>query len=102
MTRTRNGPAILRVANTGQAVPGGQIQRLLQPFQRLSPDRTGTPGGSGLGLSIVAAIAKARGAIISARPGNEGGLDIEIIFATRATGHDIPGRASQPALARRT
>jgi signal transduction histidine kinase len=86
MTRTRDGHAILSVANTGPAVPGGQVQRLLQPFQRLSPDRTGAPGGSGLGLSIVAAIAKAHGAIISARPGNEGGLDIEVIFATPAPG----------------
>jgi signal transduction histidine kinase len=102
MTGTRNGHTILRVANTGTAVPGGQIQRLLQPFQRLSPDRTGAPAGSGLGLSIVAAIAKAHGAAVSARPGNEGGLDIEIDFATPATGHDIPGRDSQPALARRT
>lgn len=101
MTGTRNGHAILRAANTGPAVPVGQIQRLLQPFQRLSPDRTGAPGGSGLGLSIAAAIAKAHDAIISARPGNEGGLDIEVTFTTPATSHDIPGRTCQPALARR-
>ena len=98
MTGTRNGQAVLRVANTGPAVPADQIQRLLQPFQRLRPDRTGTPGGSGLGLSIVAAIAKAHGAAINASPGNEGGLDIEIVFAP-ASRQDIPGRASQSALA---
>jgi signal transduction histidine kinase len=57
-TGTRDGHAFLLVANTGPRVPAGQIQRLLQPFQRLSPDQTDQPGGSGLGLSIVAAIAK--------------------------------------------
>jgi signal transduction histidine kinase len=98
MTRTRNGHAILSVANTGPAVPGGQIQRLLQPFQRLSPDRTGTSGGSGLGLSIVAAIAKAHGAIISAQPRSEGGLDIEIIFAPPAMGMGL-ARTGQEARA---
>jgi signal transduction histidine kinase len=102
ITSTRNGHAVLRVANTGPAVPADQIQRLLQPFQRLRPDRTGEPGGSGLGLSIVAAIAKAHGAVINARPGHDGGLDLEVTFTTPATSHDIPRRAGQPALARRT
>ena len=56
-----------------------------------------TSHGSGLGLSIVAAIAKAHGAIISARPGNEGGLDIEIIFATQPPGMTFPaGPVSLP------
>jgi len=81
------------------AVPASQIERLLQPFQRLSLARTGTPSGSGLGLSIVAAIARAHGAAISARPGNEGGLDVEVTFTTPATAHDRSGGASQPALA---
>jgi signal transduction histidine kinase len=99
-TSTRNGHAVLRVANTGPAVPADQVQRLLQPFQRLRPDRTGEPGGSGLGLSIVAAIAKAHGAVINARAGHDGGLDLEVTFP--ATSHDMPRHAAQPALARRT
>jgi signal transduction histidine kinase len=100
-TGTRNGHAVLRVANTGPAVPADQVQRLLQPFQRLRPDRTGEPGGSGLGLSIVAAIAKAHGAVINARPGHDGGLDLEVTFAAPAASQDIPRRPGQPALARR-
>jgi signal transduction histidine kinase len=101
MTGTRNGLTVLRVANTGPPVPAGQIQRLLQPFQRLSPDRAGEPGGSGLGLSIIAAIAKAHDAAISARPGHNGGLTIEVIFAAQPTGHDGPRWSSQPAPAHR-
>jgi signal transduction histidine kinase len=100
MTGTRNGLTVLRMANTGPPVPAGQIQRLLEPFQRLSPDRAVEPG-SGLGLSIVAAIAKAHDAAISARPGHDGGLTIEVIFAAQATGHDGPRWSSQPAPARK-
>jgi signal transduction histidine kinase len=85
-TGTRNGRAVLLVANTGPEVPADQIQRLLQPFQRLSPDRAGGPGGSGLGLSIVAAIAKAHDAAISAYPGPGGGLSIEVSFAASDRG----------------
>ena len=100
-TGTRNGHAFLLMANTGPPVPAGQIQRLLQPFQRLNPDRADEPGRSGLGLSIVAAIAKAHDAALSVHPGNRGGLSVEVTFAAPATGHDNPSRNSQYSLARR-
>ena len=100
-TGTRNGHAFLLMANTGPPVPAGQIQRLLQPFQRLNPDRADEPGRSGLGLSIVAAIAKAHDAVLSVHPGNHGGLSVEVTFAAPATGHDNPSRNSQYSLARR-
>jgi signal transduction histidine kinase len=100
-TGTRDGHAFLLVANTGPPVPAEQIQRLLKPFQRLSPDRADQPGRSGLGMSIAAAIAKAHDAALSARPGKHGGLSIEVTFAASATSHDRPGRNSQPALASR-
>jgi len=100
-TGTRNGHAFLLMANTGPPVRAGQIQRLLQPFQRLNPDRADEPGRSGLGLSIVAAIAKAHDAALSVHPGNRGGLSVEVTFAAPATGHDNPSRNSQYSLARR-
>ncbi len=100
-TGTRNGHAFLLMANTGPPVPAGQIQRLLQPFQRLNPDRADEPGRSGLGLSIVAAIAKAHDAALSVHPGNHGGLSVEVTFAAPATGHDNPSRNSQHSLVRR-
>jgi len=99
-TGTRNGRAVLLVVNTGPEVPAGQIQRLLQPFQRLSPDRASEPGGSGLGLSIVAAIAKAHEAAISAHPGPDGGLSIEVSFAALTAGHSGRDPRDDPALAR--
>jgi signal transduction histidine kinase len=76
----RSGRASLQVTNTGPPVPGNQINRLLQPFQRLGPQRSGQHEGLGLGLSIVSAIAQAHRATLTARPGSEGGLDIEVSF----------------------
>ena len=77
---TRTGEVTLRVINSGPLVPANQIERLLQPFQRLGTQRTSARDGVGLGLSIVKAIADAHAASIHARPGPDGGLDIEVIF----------------------
>jgi signal transduction histidine kinase len=71
---------LLTVANTGPPVPADQIDRLLQPFQRLKPDRTGDPVGHGLGLSIVRAIATAHDATIQIRPNDGGGLHVAVAF----------------------
>jgi len=43
----REGRTELRVANSGEVVPLGELERLLQPFQRMAVER-GT-GGEGLG-----------------------------------------------------
>jgi signal transduction histidine kinase len=74
------GEACLQVTNTGPVIPADQIGRLLQPFQRLGPQRAGQHDGVGLGLSIIAAIASAHTATLSAHPAPHGGLDIRITF----------------------
>jgi signal transduction histidine kinase len=78
--RREGGQAIMSVVNTGPVVPAGEIERLLQPFQRLGPDRSGHRAGFGLGLSIVAAIAMAHEAALDIHPGEEGGLFVEVRF----------------------
>ena len=78
----------LTISNTGPVIPATQTSRLLQPFQRLSARRSADDEGLGLGLSIVAAIAKAHRATLSARPGQRGGLDIEIRFPAAAADGD--------------
>jgi signal transduction histidine kinase len=72
--------ATLAVSNTGPDVPSDQVSRLLQPFQRAAPDRTASPTGLGLGLSIVAEIADAHGAGLDVRPRPEGGLTVAVSF----------------------
>jgi len=81
-TGTRQGRAVLTVANSGPAVPPEQVSLLFQPFQRLAPDRAerGTEHGLGLGLSIVEAIAAAHDAGLTARPQPQGGLIIGVSF----------------------
>ncbi len=77
----------LTITNTGPVIPADQVTRLLQPFQRLPATRPADGEGLGLGLSIVAAIAKAHHATLTINPGQRGGLDIDIGFpaATRTT-----------------
>ena len=77
---TQAGQASLKVTNTGPVVPPEQLNRLLQPFQRLVADRAGHHDRLGLGLSIVQAITTAHGAHLALHPGNAGGLDIEVRF----------------------
>jgi signal transduction histidine kinase len=78
----KQGHARLRVTNTGPHVAADQIERLLQPFQRLDAERAGTHDGLGLGLSIVAAIVKAHGATLAIDPGLDGGLYVEVRLPT--------------------
>jgi signal transduction histidine kinase len=83
--------ATLAVTNTGPPVAPDQVSRLLQPFQRGTPDRTASPDGLGLGLSIVADIVRVHGADLDVCPRPEGGLTITVTFHT---GHS-PGRCSR-------
>lgn len=81
-TGTDDRRAVVSIANTGPVVPPERIGELFQPFRRLGAGRArrapaGRPG-HGLGLSIVAAIAAAHAADITARPGAEGGLAISV------------------------
>ena len=78
-TGTRAGRPYLEVANTGPVIPPDQLGRLFRPFQRMDPARR-SPGGLGLGLAIVSAIAAAHGADLRAVTRAAGGLAIEVLF----------------------
>jgi signal transduction histidine kinase len=102
--QTRAGQPTLRVTNTGPVVPADQIDRLLQPFERLTRDRVGHGDGLGLGLSIVSAVAAAHRATLEVHPSEHGGLEIGVHFpATLEVSSQGPARpetvAAQPASA---
>ena len=78
-TGTRAGRPYLTVANTGPVIAPDQLGRLFRPFQRMDPARR-APGGLGLGLAIVSAIAAAHGADLRAVTRAGGGLAIEVVF----------------------
>ncbi|MGW1992021.1 sensor histidine kinase [Embleya sp. NPDC001921] len=80
-TRTFGAQATLTVTNSGPVIPGDQIQRLFQPFQRLAPDRHSRRDGLGLGLAIVTAVAQAHHATLGTTARPEGGLAITVRFA---------------------
>jgi signal transduction histidine kinase len=77
---SRSGRVVLRVANSGLMVPDDQVDRLLQPFQRLESGPAAGVDGMGLGLSIVAAVAAAHDATLGLRAKPAGGLDVEVSF----------------------
>jgi signal transduction histidine kinase len=70
--------ALLAVETGGEVLGQRQVDQLAQPFRRLGADRTGTAGGAGLGLSIVAAIAEAHGGTLDLRARAGGGLRVAI------------------------
>jgi signal transduction histidine kinase len=83
-TETAGRCASITAANSGPVIPEDQLQRLLQPFQRLSPDRNGRHDGYGLGLAIVNAVTQAHHATLEARAQPEGGMSIQVDFAPAA------------------
>jgi signal transduction histidine kinase len=80
LATTQAGRPLLRVSNTGPPVPCDQIDRLLQPFQRLNDQRSTDRDSLGLGLSIAAAIAAAHGAALSLHPQPTGGMTVDVAF----------------------
>jgi signal transduction histidine kinase len=80
VTGVQDGCATLSVANAGSVIPPDEVDRLFEPFRRLSADRTGSHDGPGLGLSIVRAIVSAHEAKLSASALPGGGLEIGVRF----------------------
>ncbi len=78
-TGTADGRAFLSVTNSGPSIPPEEVERLFQPFQRLTAGRTARDG-LGLGLPITVAIAHAHDAALRARPHPGGGLEVEVHF----------------------
>lgn len=70
----------IRVEDDGPGIPEADMQRVLEPFQRLDPARQRNTSGVGLGIPIaVRAVAAAGGKLIlSNRP--EGGLCAQIVL----------------------
>jgi signal transduction histidine kinase len=75
------GRATVTVGNTGPVIQPDEIDRLFQPFHQAGGRRL--TNGHGLGLAIVAAVAQAHQAVVTAHPRAGGGLDIAVSFPAR-------------------
>lgn len=83
--------AVVRVVNLGGApVPAVDVERLRQPFERLG--RTFV-GGSGLGLSIVQAVAEAHAGRVELSAPAAGGLEVVVRLPLRGAS---PARTAVP------
>jgi signal transduction histidine kinase len=74
----------LIVENGGRVLDELSVSQLAQPFRRLGAERTDSMNGSGLGLSIVAAVAAAHGGSLELHARAEGGLRVQITLPSLA------------------
>jgi hypothetical protein len=77
-TGVAGAAARLTVENGGPVLDERDVQALTQPFRRLGTERTGSDQGSGLGLSIVAAIAEMHGGRLRLHALAAGGFGVVI------------------------
>jgi signal transduction histidine kinase len=86
----------LVVRNTGFDVEPADVPRLFEPFRRGGRERTGGRG-SGLGLSIVRAVADAHGGTVSATANPEGGLEVTVTLPSAKVTPVVTATAAVPA-----
>lgn len=76
----------IRVEDDGPGIPEADMQRVLEPFQRLDPARQRNTSGVGLGIPIaVRAVAAASGKLILSNRA-EGGLCAQIVLPRQHAG----------------
>lgn len=74
------GSCVLRVEDEGPGVPAAAAQRVFEAFWRAESSRSRDSGGTGLGLAVVGAIARAHGGQAVCVPSPLGGTAIELTW----------------------
>jgi two-component system OmpR family sensor kinase len=93
--------AVLEVRDHGQGLSPEQAERVFERFYRIdSSGRRGTGGGSGLGLSIVAAVVAAHSGHVRVLPTPGGGATFQVTLPARTEDpRPSPGTPVQPGTA---
>jgi two-component system OmpR family sensor kinase len=86
---TTPAEAIVEVADHGPGIADGDKPRVFERFFRADSSRTRASGGSGLGLSIVAALVAAHGGTVAVVDTPDGGATFRVVLplATASGGH---------------
>jgi two-component system OmpR family sensor kinase len=87
--QAQNGQAEIDVIDHGPGVPAVQRDRIFERFHRADPTRSRDQGGSGLGLSIAAAVVTAHGGQISITDTPGGGATFRIELPAPASTTDV-------------
>jgi len=85
-TGTTYDHGFIRVSDAGPGLPEGAEALVFERFWRADPSRSRAGGGTGLGLPVVRAIARAHGGEAAVRPRKGGGLVVEITLPLAGEG----------------
>jgi len=92
--REEEGRAVIEVVDHGPGIPASARGRIFERFHRADPERSRDQGGSGLGLSIVAAVVDAHGGRVRVSETAGGGATFRIELPLAAP---APPTATSPA-----
>lgn len=90
------GMAFLEVVDHGRGIPAEHAHRIFERFQRADPGRSRDQGGSGLGLSIVAAVVASHGGRIRVGQTSGGGATFRIELPMGAPPLPVPPPDAAP------
>jgi two-component system sensor histidine kinase CpxA len=90
LKKSEGSMANVTVSDHGPGVPEEALQRLFEPFYRVSEARERASGGSGLGLAIAQKVAALHGGSIVARNREGGGLAVEILIPLHPVATGVP------------
>jgi two-component system OmpR family sensor kinase len=92
---SESGRAVLTVVDHGRGLSEEETRRVFEPFYRADPGRSRDRGGSGLGLSIVAAVVAAHGGSVEVTGTDGGGATfrVQLPLASTSASQDDPAAA---------